>query len=100
MKGEKGIIFSQNFYLHNVGDYPPISDILTYVRGDTGGGRGCIPPCQREGGSHIVIHMLYPLPMNLSTHLGGVVNISYFVGHIHVHNHMWITFTYPQVINI
>ena len=102
MKGEKGTNFSQNFYLCNGGDYPPISDILTYVRGDTGGGRGCIPPCQREGGSHILIHMLYPLPMNLSTSYQHM-NVDKFVPRsMRCLQHLqgvWITFIYDGEVN-
>lgn len=29
--------FSKNFFLHNKGDYPPKTDKMTYIRGDTGG---------------------------------------------------------------
>jgi len=38
-----GAIFSQNFFSFFKRDCPPISAILAYVRGDTGGREGAVP---------------------------------------------------------
>ena len=53
--------------MHNIGDYPPQTDILTHSKGGYGGRGphigGCTP-CQRGGVRYIY---LFPLPYELST---------------------------------
>jgi hypothetical protein len=70
INGEKKGNFFPKFYLHNVGDYPPISDKMTYIRGDTGGEGGLYPHANRGGGdilSYKVINTPLPVIHILST---------------------------------